>query len=233
MHGRIIELNNVWKTYKLGDTTVNALQNVSLKVPHDDFLMILGPSGSGKSTLMHLLGALDVPSQGNILLENHNVSNLSQSQLAQIRGKKIGFVFQQFNLVPILDAIQNVSMPMMFQEVPYEEREERAKQLLTSVGLANRMYHKPTELSGGEQQRVAIARALANNPDMILADEPTGNLDSKTGVQIMDMIIKLHTEQKKTIIMVTHDQSLVKHAHRVIYIKDGQIIKEVKMRYHD
>ncbi len=233
MHGRIIELYNIWKTYRMGESKVDALKNITLKVPHDDFLMILGPSGSGKSTLMNLLGALDIPTQGSILLENHNVAHLNQSTLSQVRGKKIGFVFQQFNLVPILDALQNVALPMMFQNIPLEQREERAKQLLASVGLSGRMYHKPSELSGGEQQRVAIARALANNPDMILADEPTGNLDSKTGEQIMNLLIDLHVNHKKTIIMVTHEADLVKHAHRVIYLKDGEIIKEVKKEHHD
>jgi len=222
----VIELKNVWKTYSMGEVKVNALRGVNLKINKGDFAVILGKSGSGKSTLMNMIGALDTPSKGIIYLDGKDISKLGESELAQIRGKKIGFVFQQFNLMPILSASQNTAMPMMFQNIEAEERKKRAEHLLNLVGLRERINHKPKELSGGEQQRVAIARALSNNPEVILADEPTGNLDTNTGVQIMALIEKLHKEEKKTIILVTHDINLVKYAKKVIYIKDGQIIKE-------
>ena len=220
----VIELRNVWKTYKLGKIPVHALSGVDLKIHKGEFMTVLGASGSGKSTLMNMIGALDVPSKGYIYLDGKDISKLGESTLAQIRGKKIGFVFQQFNLIPILDAVQNVALPMLFQDVP--EKDEKARKLLELVGLKERMEHKPTELSGGEQQRVAIARALANDPDVILADEPTGNLDSNTGKQIMELIGRLQKEEKKTVIMVTHDINLIKYTHRTIYLKDGKIIKD-------
>ncbi|MDP1695876.1 MAG: ABC transporter ATP-binding protein [archaeon] len=230
----IIVLKNIWKIYKMGAVTVEALKGIDLKIRKRDFMMILGPSGSGKSTMMNMVGALDVPTRGTIYLDGHDISKLHASDLAQIRGKKIGFIFQQFNLIPVLTALQNVSLPMMFQEVPAIQREKRAVELLKMVGLGERINHKPTEMSGGEQQRVAIARALANDPEVILADEPTGNLDSKTGGQVMDILIKLHLEKKKTIILITHDNNLVKHAHRVIYLKDGKVLKEeMRKRTHD
>jgi putative ABC transport system ATP-binding protein len=224
----IISLKKVWKTYEMGKTQVNALRGIDLEIQKGDFIVILGKSGSGKSTLMNMIGALDVPSKGHVFLDNKDIANFSESELSQLRGKKIGFVFQKFNLMPVLSASQNVSLPMIFQEVDAYEREKISKELLTTVGLGERTTHKPTELSGGEQQRVAIARALANDPEVILADEPTGNLDSKTGIQIMNLIKKLHKEKKKTIILVTHDHNLVKYAHRTIYLKDGQVIKETK-----
>ena len=223
--GTVIELKNVWKTYHLGGVPVHALRGLSIRVDHGDFLVVLGPSGSGKSTAMNMIGALDVPSKGTIYLEKKDISKLDESNLAQIRGKKIGFIFQQFNLIPSLDAINNVTLPMIFQKDNYEGREKRAKELLKLVGLEHRMYHKPKELSGGEQQRVAIARALANDPEVILADEPTGNLDTKTGKQIMTILGRLHKEKNKTVILVTHDLDLIKYAHRVVYLKDGQVIK--------
>lgn len=222
----IIELRNVKKIYHLGKVPVQALKGVNLKIFQGDFAIILGKSGSGKSTLMNMVGALDTPSKGEILLEGHDIKKFSESALAQFRGKKIGFVFQQFNLMPILSASQNVSLPMMFQNISDKQRTKRAEELLGIVGLKERMNHKPTELSGGEQQRVAIARALSNDPDVILADEPTGNLDSKTGKSIMEILKKLHKKEKKTIILVTHDINLVKYAHRTIYLKDGNIIKD-------
>ena len=228
MKGPIIELRNVWKTYSLGEVPIHALCGVNIKINHGDFVVVLGASGSGKSTAMNMIGALDVPVRGSVYLEGKDISNLSESELSQIRGKKIGFVFQQFNLIPSLSAIKNVTLPMIFQEIPEEQRNKRAEELLTLVGLGERMDHKPTELSGGEQQRVAIARALANNPEVILADEPTGNLDSKTGKQIMDLISDLHRKEKKTVVMVTHDADLIKYAHKVIYLKDGQVVKEGK-----
>jgi len=221
----IIELKNVYKTYYLGKTTVQAIKGINLKVYEGDFIVILGKSGSGKSTMMNLIGALDVPTQGKIFLEGKDITSFSESDLAQIRGSMIGFVFQQFNLMPILNAKENVSLPMLFQEIPSYEREKRAEGILKLVGLERRTKHKPTELSGGEQQRVAIARALANDTEVILADEPTGNLDSVTGKQIMELLSKLH-KQGKTIILVTHDINLVKYGHRTIYLKDGIIISD-------
>ena len=222
----LIELKNVWKTYRMGNVLVHALQGVDLQIYKEDFVVVLGASGSGKSTLMNMIGALDVPDKGSVHLQGRDISTLDESSLAQIRGRTVGFVFQTFNLMPILNAVDNVALPMVFQEIPAEQREQRAKELLQLVGLGERMTHRPPELSGGEQQRVAIARALSNDPEIILADEPTGNLDSKTGGQIMQLLAKLHKEKSKTIILVTHDINLVKYAHRVIYIKDGQVIKE-------
>jgi putative ABC transport system ATP-binding protein len=225
---KIIELKNVHKVYHLreGEIPIPALKEVNLDIHDGEFIVILGASGSGKSTLMNMIGALDVPTEGKIYLEGKDISKFSESKLAQARGKKIGFVFQQFNLVPILDALRNVTLPMIFQDVSEEKRVARAKELLGLVGLKERTTHRPTELSGGEQQRVAISRALANDPDIILADEPTGNLDSKTGKQIMEIISKLHKEEGKTIILVTHDVNLLKYAYRTIYLKDGVVIKD-------
>jgi len=222
----IIELKNVWKIYTGEGAPLNALRGIDLNVYEDDFVIILGKSGSGKSTLMNMIGLLDTPTKGKLLLDGEDIQTLSESTLAQIRGNKIGFIFQQFNLMPVLTAIENVSLPMLFQDIPSDTRLKRAKELLKLVGLQERMNHKPTELSGGEQQRVAIARALANNTEIILADEPTGNLDSNTGKQIMDLLSNLHEKEKKTIILVTHDINLIKYAHRTIYLKDGVILSD-------
>jgi len=224
--GPIIELKEVWKTYQLGEVPVHALRGLTMKINSGDFAAVLGSSGSGKSTAMNMIGALDIPSKGKILLDGRDISQLDESHLAQIRGRKIGFIFQQFNLIPTIDALRNVTLPMIFQRMNPSQRIKRGKKLLGLVGLGERMYHRPTELSGGEQQRVAIARALANNPEVILADEPTGNLDTKTGDQIMEILKRLHKDEKKTIVMVTHDLDLIKHAGKVIYLKDGQVIKE-------
>ena len=221
----LIELDDVWKVFYLGEVEVQAVRGVSTKIKEGDYVAILGPSGSGKSTMMNMVGALDIPSRGKIFLEGKDIGSMSESQLSQLRGRTIGFVFQQFNLINTLTALQNVELPMLFYNVNASERYRRAEELLNKVGLGHRLHHLPVKMSGGEQQRVAIARALANNPDIILADEPTGNLDSKTGVQIMKLLDSLHNEGK-TIIMVTHDTSLVKHANRVIELKDGQIIKD-------
>ena len=221
----LIELDDVWKVFYLGEVEVQAVRGVSTKIKEGDYVAILGPSGSGKSTMMNMVGALDIPSRGKIFLEGKDIGSMSESQLSQLRGRTIGFVFQQFNLINTLTAVQNVELPMLFYNVNAFERYRRAEELLNKVGLGHRLHHLPVKMSGGEQQRVAIARALANNPDIILADEPTGNLDSKTGVQIMKLLDSLHNEGK-TIIMVTHDTSLVKHANRVIELKDGQIIKD-------
>jgi len=225
MAEEIIKLENIWKTYLLGEVKLTVLKNVSLAIKRGSFTAIMGPSGSGKSTLLHLIGALDTPSKGNIYIDGQDVSKFSEDELAQIRGKKIGFVFQQFNLLPNLTALENVMLPMTFQGVPEKQRMERAKELLISLGLEARINHKPNELSGGERQRIAIARSLANNPEVIVADEPTGNLDSATGKKIMEVFIDLHKKEKKTVIVVTHDPNIAGYTEETINIKDGEIIK--------
>lgn len=226
----IIELKNVWKIYKMGEVEVPAIRGLNLKVKKGEFLSIMGPSGSGKSTAMNMIGALDIPSRGSIYLDGKDISTFSESDLSQLRGKKIGFIFQQFNLIPTLSALENIALPMIFQNISREERKEKARKLLEMVELGDRIHHKPTELSGGQQQRVAIARSLANDPEVILADEPTGNLDSKTGGTVMDFLKKLHKDEGKTIIMVTHDPNVAKHADRMEYLKDGQIIQTKNMK---
>ena len=230
MKKSIIKLENVWKTYRMGNVEVNALQGLNLDAKEGEFLSIMGPSGSGKSTAVNMIGCLDVPTKGRIMLDQHDISKLSESELAQIRGRKIGFIFQQFNLIPTLSALENVMLPMIFQGVSENERIRRATKLLELVELGDRINHKPTELSGGQQQRVAIARALANNPDVIIADEPTGNLDSKTGAIVLDFLQKLHKQENKTIVMVTHDANLAKVSERTEFLKDGRIIKSVNNR---
>lgn len=227
MKNTIIELDNVWKIYQMGKVKVNALRGLNLKIKKGEFVAIMGPSGSGKSTAVNMVGALDIPTKGKIYLENHDISKLSESDLAQIRGKKIGFIFQQFNLINTLSALENVTLPMIFQGIEKEERLQTGKRLLQMVGLQERINHKPTELSGGEQQRVAIARSLANDPEVVLADEPTGNLDSKTGQMVIKFLVDLNKDGK-TIIMVTHDANVAKHAHRIEFLKDGKIIKRIK-----
>ncbi|MFH1399406.1 MAG: ABC transporter ATP-binding protein [Candidatus Woesearchaeota archaeon] len=226
MRGPIIKLVDVWKIYRMGEVDVAALRGLNLEVKEGDFLAIQGPSGSGKSTAMNMIGCLDVPTKGKIFLEGQDISILTESHLAQIRGKKIGFVFQKFNLINTLSALENVMLPMVFQGVEAGKRREQAVDLLKLVDLKDRMNHKPTEMSGGEQQRVAIARALTNNPDVILADEPTGNLDSKSGENVLEFLKKLHKTQKKTIVMVTHDRNMAKQADCVRYLKDGQIVNK-------
>ena len=223
----LIKLENVWKTYKMGNVEVNALQGLKLDVKEGEFLAIMGPSGSGKSTAVNMIGCLDVPTKGKIMLDSHDISKLSESELAQIRGRKIGFIFQQFNLIPTLTALENIMLPMIFQGVEENKRIERATKLLELVELGERIYHNPTELSGGQQQRVAIARALANNPDVVIADEPTGNLDSKTGTNVLEFLQKLHKNENKTIVMVTHDANLAKTAERTEFLKDGRIVKSL------
>ena len=220
----IIKIQNVWKTYKMGDVEVHALRGMNFEVKKGEFVAIMGPSGSGKSTAVNMVGVLDIPTKGEIFLEHRNIAHLSESELAQIRGEKIGFIFQQFNLIPTLTAKENIMLPMIFQGQPYEKRKQRAEKLLKMVELGDRMDHKPTELSGGQQQRVAIARSLANDPDVILADEPTGNLDSKTGRLVIDFLCNLHKKEKKTIVMVTHDKDIAKCAERIEHLKDGIII---------
>jgi len=226
MKKNIIELRNVWKIYQMGEVKVEANRGIDLVIKKGEFVAVTGPSGSGKSTAVNMIGCLDTPTKGEILLDGHNIAKLSESDLAQIRGRKIGFIFQKFNLISSLTALENVTMPMIFQGYTQEKRIERAKHLLTMVGLGDRVDHKPSELSGGQQQRVAIARSLANDPDVILADEPTGNLDSKTGLSVMEFLINLNKKQGKTVIMVTHDQDLSKKADRIAKLKDGKIVKK-------
>ncbi len=226
MTDTIIELRDVWKIYQMGKVEVNALRGMNFVVKKNEFVSIMGPSGSGKSTAVNMVGCLDIPTKGDVYLDGKNIARLPESTLAQIRGRKIGFIFQTFNLIQTLSAKENIILPMIFQGIPAEKREKRAEKLLRLVQLEERMNHRPAELSGGEQQRVAIARSLANDPDVILADEPTGNLDSKTGRIVMDFLKDLNKKEGKTIVMVTHDAELAKHADRIAYLKDGVIIKQ-------
>ncbi|MCD6270283.1 ABC transporter ATP-binding protein [bacterium] len=219
----MIKLQDVWRTYQLGKIELTVLKNVSLEIEKGSFVSIMGPSGSGKSTLMHIIGCLDFPDRGKVFLNGNDILNLSQNNLADIRGKEIGFVFQQFNLLRNLNALENVMLPMAFQEIARREREKRAKKLLSSFGLGSRIYHKPAELSGGQQQIVAIARSLANNPELILADELTGNLDSKSGEMIMEILSNLHKTEGKTIVVVTHDRHIASYSQKIIHIRDGMI----------
>lgn len=222
----IVEAVELKKTYMLGKVPVEALRGVNLKVEEGEFLSVLGPSGSGKSTLLNLIGALDKPTDGKLLIENVDISTLNDGQLADLR-RKIGFVFQFFNLIPRFTARQNVELPMAIAGLSVEERRKRAEELLEIVGLRERMNHKPTELSGGEQQRVAIARALANNPRFLLMDEPTGNIDSKNAYEIIQLVKGLNEEKGVTIIMVTHDQRLAAEAKRTVHMLDGLIVKDL------
>ena len=220
----IIRLESVSKIYDMGEVKVGALKDVSLDINSGEFVAIIGSSGSGKSTMMNLVGCLDLPTKGVIFLENKDISKMHESELAQIRGKKIGFIFQQFNLIPNLSAVENVMLPLEFQDISIEQARKKATELLKLVGLGDRLTHHPSQLSGGQQQRVAIARALSNDPDVILADEPTGNLDSKSGLEVISMLEKLWKEEGKTIIVVTHDMNVADHAKRKIRLKDGMII---------
>jgi len=228
----IIKLENVWKIYRMGHVEVPAMRGVNLEIKKCDFVSIQGPSGSGKSTMMNMVGCLDIPTKGEIFLNGQNIAHMEESELAQVRGKQIGFIFQQFNLIQTLSALENVILPMTFQGYSRDERVKRAKDLLEMVDLGDRVDHKPSELSGGQQQRVAIARALANDPEVILADEPTGNLDSKTGVNVMHFLEDLH-KKGRTIVMVTHDDNLAKFADRIEYLKDGQIVRKVSGNHNN
>jgi putative ABC transport system ATP-binding protein len=228
----VIVVDNLWKTYNMGAEQVHALRGVNLRIRHNEYVAIMGPSGSGKSTLMNLIGCLDTPTQGSYWLNGHEVSELNDDELARIRNKEIGFVFQTFNLLARATALHNVELPLIYNGTPAEERIERAKNALTAVNLGERMYHKPNELSGGQRQRVAIARALINHPSIILADEPTGNLDSKTGAEIMALMDELHAKGN-TIIVVTHEPDIASYAHRIVHIRDGEIASdEVSPRLH-
>jgi putative ABC transport system ATP-binding protein len=223
MKGLIFELKDVWKTYFMKGVETNALRGVNLEVKKGEYSAIIGPSGSGKSTLMHVMGCLDTPTKGKVFVEGKEISKMNDDELAKIRREKIGFIFQAYNLIPGLTAVENVSLPMRLAGFGRGESHKKAKELLKKVGLSNRMTHKPSELSGGEQQRVAIARSLVNDPDVILADEPTGNLDTKSGREIFELLEELHRKTEKTVIVVTHDINLAKRAHREIKIKDGMI----------
>ncbi len=226
MAKKIIELQNLVKTYKIGDSEVQALRDVSYSVDEGDFLAIMGPSGSGKSTLMNILGCLDKPTSGKYFLEGQDVSTFDKNELARVRNRKIGFVFQTFNLLARTSALENVELPLLYTSAHGKERHERALAALDSVGLRDRARHKTNQLSGGEQQRVAIARALLTSPTLILADEPTGNLDTKTSNEIMDIFTKLNVEKGITMIMVTHETDIAGYARKRIYLRDGQIIRE-------
>ncbi|RLG58161.1 MAG: hypothetical protein DRN95_04780 [Candidatus Hydrothermarchaeota archaeon] len=221
----IIELKGVTKIYKMDKVLVPALRGINLKIRKGEFVSIMGPSGSGKTTLMNLIGCLDRPTEGEIYIANKNVAKLGDDELAKLRREKIGFVFQQFNLIPRLTALENVELPMWFAGLSKKKRRERAVELLKLVGLEKRINHKPAELSGGERQRVSIARALANNPEIILADEPTGNLDTKTGKEIIEILKDLN-KQGKTIVLVTHDETFAKEAERIIKIRDGRLLND-------
>jgi putative ABC transport system ATP-binding protein len=224
----VIQLQEIRRVYIMGDTEVHALDGVSLEIKKNEYVAIMGPSGSGKSTLMNIIGCLDTPTSGIYLFNGINVSEMNDNQLAKIRNKEIGFVFQTFNLLARSDALHNVELPLIYGGVPASERKRLAMEALAKVGLAERMHHKPNELSGGQRQRVAIARALVNNPSIILADEPTGNLDTKTGDEIMGLFEKLH-EEGNTIILVTHEEYIAEHAHRIIRIRDGKVESDEKV----
>lgn len=223
----MIEIKNIAKTYKNGDNETHALRGVSFTIEDGEFVAIMGPSGSGKSTLMHILGALDTPSEGTYFLDGHDVSTLSDDELADIRRDRIGFVFQSFNLLPRATVLRNVTLPLIYAEVPEAERIKKAHKALTSAGLAEDRYnHMSNQLSGGQIQRVAIARALVNNPSLILADEPTGNLDSQTGDIVLGTFQQLNKDLKRTVVLITHEREVAEHADRIIYIKDGKIVED-------
>jgi len=223
----VIEIRNMIRDFQLGQETVHVLKGIDLDIEKGDYVALMGPSGSGKSTLMNLLGCLDTPTSGSYLLNGEDVSQLSDDQLADIRNKEIGFVFQTFNLLPRTTALDNVALPMVYAGASKSQRKERAEQVLTDVGLADRMDHRPNQLSGGQRQRVAVGRALVNKPTIILADEPTGNLDSKTGIEILALFDEIHANGN-TVIVVTHEEEVADHAHRIIRLRDGMIESDVR-----
>jgi len=223
----LIETHDLWKTYVMGAEEIHALRGVSVEIERGEYVAIMGPSGSGKSTLMNLVGCLDTPTRGSYLLNGKRVSDMNDNELARIRNEEVGFVFQTFNLLPRASALHNVELPLVYAGVAARDREERAKAALEKVDLLPRMTHRPNELSGGQRQRVAIARALVNNPSLLLADEPTGNLDSKTGAEIMALFARLH-QGGNTIVLVTHEADGAAFAHRILHLKDGQVEKDVR-----
>ena len=223
----LIETRDLWKTYVMGDEEIHALRGVSIEIQRGEYVAIMGPSGSGKSTLMNLIGCLDTPTKGSYLLNDKEVAAMNDDELARIRNEEIGFVFQTFNLLPRATALQNVELPLVYGGVQGKERGQRARAALDKVELSSRMGHRPNELSGGQRQRVAIARALVNNPSILLADEPTGNLDSKTGTEIMALFARLH-EAGNTIVLVTHEADIAAFAHRTIHLRDGKVEKDVR-----
>lgn len=227
MSKEVIELNNIKRYFVVGTETVKALRSISLTINKNEFVALMGPSGSGKSTLMNILGCLDTPTEGNYFLNDKDVSKLNDNQLAEIRNKEIGFIFQTFNLLPRSTALENVTLPLIYAGMNKIKRIERAKEVLEDVQLSDRITHKPNELSGGQRQRVAVARALVNKPSIILADEPTGNLDSKTSIEIMGLLEEIH-RQGNTIIVVTHEEEIAQHAHRIIRLIDGEIASDEK-----
>jgi putative ABC transport system ATP-binding protein len=227
----LIETRDLWKSYQMGDEAIHALRGVSISIERGEYVAIMGPSGSGKSTLMNLIGCLDTPSKGTYLLNEKEVSQMNDNELARIRNEEIGFVFQTFNLLPRATALHNVELPLVYAGMGKAARLAQAKAAIEKVELTHRMTHKPNELSGGQRQRVAIARALVNNPSILLADEPTGNLDSKTGVEIMALFARLH-QGGNTIILVTHEPDIAAYAHRVIAIRDGQVERDVRQQPH-
>jgi len=222
----VIDIQDVKKSYQMGEQVVHALRGVTLNIKRNEYVALMGPSGSGKSTLMNMLGCLDTPSSGLYLLNDQNVSTLIDDELAEIRNKEIGFVFQTFNLIPRLSSLENVALPLVYAGMKKSARLAKAQKVLESVGLGDRVYHKPNELSGGQRQRVAIARALVNDPSIILADEPTGNLDSKTSIEIMALFEEIHNNGN-TVILVTHEPDIAEHAHRIIRLKDGEIESDI------
>lgn len=229
MSENVIEVRDIVRNFKLGQEEVKVLKGIDLDIKRGDYVAFMGPSGSGKSTFMNLLGCLDTPTSGTYRLNGTDVSSLTDDQLAEIRNKEIGFVFQTFNLLPRTTALDNVALPMIYAGMSKKDRTARAKDVLTSVGLADRMDHQPNQLSGGQRQRVAVGRALVNHPSIILADEPTGNLDSKTGIEIMALFDKIHADGN-TVILVTHEEEIAEHAHRVIRLRDGVVESDVRNR---
>jgi len=227
--GIVIRTYDLWKTYVMGDQDINAVSGVDIEIKRGEYVAIMGPSGSGKSTLMNLIGCLDTPSRGQYYINGRLVSEMTDDELARIRNKEIGFVFQTFNLLARATSLHNVELPLIYSGAASEARIERAKQALRHVDLEARMYHKPSELSGGQRQRVAIARALVNNPSILLADEPTGNLDSATGVEIMGLFDRLH-QQGNTIVLVTHEHDIALYAHRIIHVRDGKVEKDERVK---
>jgi putative ABC transport system ATP-binding protein len=220
----VLALKNIWKIYEMGDVKVNALQDFSLEIEEGDYMVIMGPSGSGKSTFLQITGCLDKPTRGEVFIDGINTSNMSDNELARVRNQKLGFVFQSFNLLAKMTAQENTALPLVYSGVPLRKRMRRAKELLDQVGLGDRMHHRPNELSGGQQQRVAISRALANDPPVVLADEPTGNLDSKSSEEILNVLKKLH-KSGKTIIVVTHDPDMIHEGNKIVHVLDGKIEK--------